>query len=66
MLLSDHIFSPSMRYESHRFYVNCPGDEDAFVFGGILGAALAAVSLVDTDEGNAAKLGNGDMVEILL
>ncbi|MBQ3716942.1 MAG: hypothetical protein II901_00965 [Paludibacteraceae bacterium] len=53
MLLSDHIFSPSMRYESHRFYVNCPGDEDAFVFGGILGAALAAVSLVDTDEGNA-------------
>lgn len=53
MLLSDHIFSPSMRYESHRFYVNCPSDEDAFVFGGILGAALAAVSLVDTDEGNA-------------
>lgn len=56
MLLSDHIFSPSMRYESHRFYVNRPGDEDAFVFGGILGAALAAVSLVDTDEGNARGL----------
>ncbi len=56
MLLSDHIFSPSMRYESHRFYVNRPGDKDAFVFGGILGAALAAVSLVDTDEGNARGL----------
>ena len=56
MLLSDHIFSPSMRYELHRFYVNRPGDEDAFVFGGILGAALAAVSLVDTDEGNARGL----------
>lgn len=52
-LLDNYIFSSSMRYESHRFYINCPGDEDAFVFGGILGAALAAVSLVDTEEGNA-------------
>lgn len=56
MLLSDYIFSPSMRYESHRFYVNRPGDEDAFVFGGFFGAALAAVSLVDTDEGNTRGL----------
>lgn len=56
MLLSDHIFSLSMRYESHRFYVNRPGDEDAFLFGGILGAALMAAYLVDTDEGNARGL----------
>lgn len=56
MLLSDHIFSPSMRYESHRFYINRPGDEDAFVFGGILGAALMAAYLVDTDEGNTRGL----------
>ena len=52
MLLSDHIFSPAMRYEAHRLYVILADDEDEFVFGGFLGAALAAVLLVDTDEGN--------------
>lgn len=53
MLLSDHIFSPSMRYESHRLYISRPDGEDELVFGGFLGAALAAVFLVDTPEGNA-------------
>lgn len=52
MLLSDYIFSPTMRYEAHRLYVILADDEDEFVFGGFLGAALAAVLLVDTDEGN--------------
>ena len=53
MLLSDHIFSPSMRYESHRLYISRPDGEDEFVFGGFLGAALAAAFLVDTPEGDA-------------
>ena len=53
MLLSDYIFSPSMHYESHRLYISGTDGEDEFVFGGFLGAALAAVFLVDTDEGNA-------------
>ena len=53
MLLSDHIFSSSMRYESHRLYISGADGEDEFVFGGFLGAALAAVFLVDTPEGNA-------------
>lgn len=53
MLLSDYIFSPSMRYESHRLYISGTDDEDEFVFGGFLGAALAAVFLVDTPEGDA-------------
>lgn len=53
MLLSDHIFSPSMRYEAHRLYISRADGEDEFVFGGFLGAALAAVFLVDTPEGNA-------------
>ena len=52
MLLSDHIFSPAMRYEAHRLHVTRADDEDEFVFGGFLGAALAAVLLLDTDEGN--------------
>lgn len=52
MLLSDHIFSPAMRYEAHRLHVTRADDEDEFVFGGFLGAALAAVFLLDTDEGN--------------
>ena len=52
MLLSDHIFSPAMRYEAHRLHVTRADNEDEFVFGGFLGAALAAVLLLDTDEGN--------------
>lgn len=56
MLLSDYIFSPAMRYEAHRLYVTRADDEDEFVFGGFLGAALAAVLLVDTDEGNARAI----------
>lgn len=56
MLLSDYIFSPAMRYEAHRLYVTRADDEDEFVFGGFLGAALAAVLLVDTDEGDARAI----------
>ena len=52
MLLSDYIFSPAMRYEAHRLHVTRADDEDEFVFGGFLGVALAAVFLLDTDEGN--------------
>ena len=51
MLLSDYIFSSSMRYEAHRLYVDFP-DKESYVFGGFFGAALVAVFLVDTDEGN--------------
>ena len=56
MLLSDYIFSPAMRYEAHRLYVTRADDEDEFVFGGFLGAALAAVLLVDTDEGDVRAI----------
>ena len=42
-----------MRYESHSLYISRPDGEDEFVFGGFLGAALAAVFLVDTPEGDA-------------
>ena len=56
MLLSDYIFSPAMRYESHRLYITRPGDEEPLIFGGFLGAAIAAVMLFGTDEGDARDI----------
>ena len=52
MLLSDHIFSPSMRYESHRL-IYTPDGKPAIELTGILAATLLASLLVDTPEGNA-------------
>lgn len=46
-----------MRYEGHRLYVRHPNeDEEDFVFGGFLGAAILAAYLVDTEEGNARAI----------
>ncbi|MBQ4395555.1 MAG: hypothetical protein II825_09725 [Paludibacteraceae bacterium] len=55
-LFSDYIIDAHTRYEAHRLSITYKENEDAFVFGGFFGAALAAVSLVDTDEGNARGL----------
>ena len=52
MLLSDHIFSPALRYEAHQMIYTKAGDEP-IVLTGVLGAAVLAALLVDTDEGNA-------------
>lgn len=52
-LLSDYIFSPAMRYESHRMRITYKADEEPFLFGGFLGAAILAAHLVDTEEGDA-------------
>lgn len=51
-LLSDITFSPVLRYEAHQL-VYTPVDKCPVVLTGIMGAALLAVLLVDTDEGNA-------------
>ena len=50
-LLADHIFSPSLRYEGHKL-VYTPQDGEPIVLGGILGAALLCVRLLNTDEQN--------------
>lgn len=51
-LLDDYIFSPELRYEGHRLRYtqeNC----EMLELGGIMGAAVLAALLVDTDEGDA-------------
>lgn len=53
MLLSDYIFNDCTRYEAHRLSIAYKENDEPFLFGGFIGAALAVVSLVDTDEGNA-------------
>ncbi len=52
MLLSDHIFTPNLRYEAHQMIYTKAGDEP-IVLTGVLGAAVLSALLVDTDEGNA-------------
>ena len=51
-LLDDYTLSAQLRYESHRL-IYAPDNEDKFVFGGFLAAAILAALLVDTDEGDA-------------
>ena len=51
-LLDDYTLSAQLRYESHRL-IYAPDNEDEFVFGGFLAAAILAALLVDTDEGDA-------------
>ena len=48
-LLSDYIFSDSLRYEGHKL-VYTPDGSEPVVLGGILGAALLCVRLLNTDE----------------
>ena len=50
-LLSDYIFSDSLRYEGHKL-VYTPDGSEPVVLGGILGAALLCVRLLNTDEQN--------------
>ena len=50
-LLADHIFSPSLRYEGHKL-VYTPQEGEPIVLGGIFGAALLCVRLLNTDEQN--------------
>lgn len=50
-LLADHIFSPSLRYEGHKLVYTLQEGEP-IVLGGILGAALLCVRLLNTDEQN--------------
>jgi len=48
-LLADYIFSDSLRYERHRL-IYTPEKDEPIVLGGILGAALLCVRLLNTDE----------------
>ncbi len=50
-LFSDYIFSDRLRYESH-LLIYKPENEDPLMLGGMLGAALFAALLVNTDEGD--------------
>ena len=50
-LFSDYIFSCCMRYESHLLIYTLE-NEDPLIIGGMLGAALLAALLVNTDEGD--------------
>lgn len=51
-LLSDYIFSDTLRYESHYLLVVPADEEEPLKIGGIFGAAFLAALLVDSDEGN--------------
>lgn len=48
-LLSDHIFSEQMRYESHRLV--CTFEAETIRIEGVFAAALVSALLVDTEEG---------------
>lgn len=50
-LFSDYTFSDRLHYESH-LLVYTPENEDPLMLGGMLGAALFAALLVNTDEGD--------------
>lgn len=51
-LLSDYIFSDTLRYEAHHLLVAPTNEEEPLKLGGTFGAAFLAALLVDTDEGN--------------
>ena len=64
-MLGDYTFHEQMRYEGHRMVVACCDDaeplageealsvEEPLCFGGFFGAALLAVMLIQTEEGDA-------------
>ena len=54
-LLDNHTIDARMRYESHRLIYTIPNDEPTEL-GGILAAAILAVLLVDTPEGDARAI----------
>lgn len=54
-LLSDYTIDAHTRYESHRL-IYTPENEEPIVLGGILGAAILAALIVDTDEGDARNI----------
>jgi len=49
-LLVDYIFSDKLRYENHRLLYTYSASEEPIQIGGILGAALLCVRLLNTDE----------------
>ena len=54
-LLADYIFDERLRYEGHKL-IYTPEGTEPMVLGGILGAALLAALLVDTEEGDAHNI----------
>ena len=54
-LLSDYTIDARTRYESHRL-IYTPENGDTIEFGGFLAAAIMAVLIVDTDEGDARNI----------
>lgn len=54
-LLDNYTIDAHTRYESHRL-IYMPENEESIEFGGILGAAILAALLVDTDEGDARNI----------
>ena len=54
-LLDNYTIDAHTRYESHRL-IYTPENEEPIVLGGILGAAILAALLVDTDEGDARNI----------
>ena len=54
-LLSDYTIDARTRYESHRL-IYMPENEESIEFGGILGTAILAALIVDTDEGDARNI----------
>ena len=48
-LLADYIFSDTLRYEGHKL-IYTPENGETIVLGGILGAALLCVRLLNTNE----------------
>lgn len=55
MMLENYIFDTSLRYESHRLIYSGKEVNEPIAIGGILGAAILCVRLLNTDE--AAKRG---------
>ena len=54
-MLDDYQFDEHLRYEAHRMLYNLPNGEQV-VITGMLGAAVLAALLVDTDEGDAREI----------
>ena len=52
-MLDNHIFSDTLRYDSHRLIVAAVEGDEPLNLGGIFGAAFLAAFLVDTDEGDS-------------
>ena len=55
-VLSDYIFSDSLRYEAHKLIYTYSDTEDPIVIGGFLGAALLCVRLINSEEGDRREI----------